>query len=241
MPVEGWDFSWLDGRATEERPSWGYARMLVPRLARANAALDIQTGGGEVFAEVLAKVPNPPDTLAATESWKPNLAIARRHLSPFNASVFECADDADLPFPDGSFDLIVSRHPTVVLWNEIARVLRPGGIYISQQIGPGSIRELRDFMMGPQPVSRRRSSERVTRDAEAAGLDVVDLRQEALRVAFNDVASVIYFLRKVVWTVPGFTVEGYRDQLASLHAQIESEGTFIAHSQRLLVEAHKPS
>jgi hypothetical protein len=22
--VTGWDFSWLDGRATEERPPWGY-------------------------------------------------------------------------------------------------------------------------------------------------------------------------------------------------------------------------
>ncbi len=22
-PVEGWGFSWLAGRATEERPSWG--------------------------------------------------------------------------------------------------------------------------------------------------------------------------------------------------------------------------
>ena len=52
--VEGWDFSWLNGRATEERPSWGYARMLVPRMAEADAVLDIQTGGGEVLADVLA-------------------------------------------------------------------------------------------------------------------------------------------------------------------------------------------
>jgi len=22
-PVAGWDFAWLDGRATEQRPSWG--------------------------------------------------------------------------------------------------------------------------------------------------------------------------------------------------------------------------
>ena len=26
--VSGWDFSWLDGRATEERPPWGYARAM---------------------------------------------------------------------------------------------------------------------------------------------------------------------------------------------------------------------
>lgn len=46
--VQGWDFSWLDGRASEERPSWGYARMMGERMAVASAALDIQTGGGEV-------------------------------------------------------------------------------------------------------------------------------------------------------------------------------------------------
>lgn len=32
-PVEGWDFSWLDGRATEQRPSWGYQRGLGERMA----------------------------------------------------------------------------------------------------------------------------------------------------------------------------------------------------------------
>src|SRR6185312_8687839 len=51
-PVEGWDFSWLDGRATEQRPSWGYQRTIAERLPRAGAALDVQTGGGEVLAGV---------------------------------------------------------------------------------------------------------------------------------------------------------------------------------------------
>ena len=36
-PVDGWDFSWLDGRATEERPSWGYQRLLRGRLATVSA------------------------------------------------------------------------------------------------------------------------------------------------------------------------------------------------------------
>jgi hypothetical protein len=43
--VTGWDFGWLDGRATEERPPWGYARLLAERLARVRSALDFDTGG----------------------------------------------------------------------------------------------------------------------------------------------------------------------------------------------------
>jgi SAM-dependent methyltransferase len=235
VPVEGWDFSWFDGRATEERPSWGYARLMGERMARASAALDIQTGGGEV----LAGIPKPPPTLMATESWPPNVEIATRNLRPLGGVVAVAEDDADLPFPDGSFDLVVSRHPTVTVWPEIARVLRPGGTYLSQQIGAGSVRELRDVLMGPHDESDSRSTRRAVAAARAAGLDVVDLREQSLRMEFFDIAAVVYFLRKVFWTVPDFTVERYRDQLAALHERIQSDGPFVAHSTRFLIEARK--
>jgi hypothetical protein len=114
VPVEGWDFSWFAGRATEERPRWGYSRLLAQRMADAAGALDIQTGGGEV----LAQIPHPPPVLAATESWPPNVELARRNLAPLGASVVEADDEAALPVPPESFDLVVSRHPTVVLWDE---------------------------------------------------------------------------------------------------------------------------
>ncbi len=235
VPVEGWDFSWFAGRATEERPSWGYSRLLAERMAGASAALDVQTGGGEV----LAQIPHPPPVLVATESWPPNIDLARRNLRPLGASVVEAADEDGLPFAVESFDLVVSRHPTMVIWEEIARVLRPGGMYLSQQVGAGSNRELTDFMMGPQPVSQARSAQRAAAAARAAGLAVTDLREQALRVVFDDIGAVVYFLRKVLWTVPGFTVDGYRDRLALLHERIESEGPFVSHAQRFLIEARK--
>jgi SAM-dependent methyltransferase len=240
VPVEGWDFAWFAGRATEERPSWGYARMLPERVARAAAVLDVQTGGGEVFAEVLGNSPQRPASVAATESWPPNLDVARRNLAPYRALVVEVSDHGPLPFRSGAFDLVVSRHPTVVVWDEVARVLRPGGTYLSQQVGPGSVHELTDFMMGPQPIGDARSSERARMAAQAAGLTVVDLRDESLRTEFHDVGAVVHFLRKVIWIVPGFTVDRYRDRLAELHERIQAEGPFVAYARRLLIEAHKP-
>jgi hypothetical protein len=77
--------------------------------------------------------------------------------------------------------------------------------------------------------------------AEDAGLVVVDLRAESLPVVFYDIAAVVHFLRKVVWIVPGFTVDGYRQQLAELHQRIVTEGSLVAHSQRFLIEARRPS
>ncbi|GAA4841910.1 class I SAM-dependent methyltransferase [Kitasatospora terrestris] len=245
VPTEGWDFTWFTGRATEQRPSWGYAGLLADRMADATAALDLQTGGGEV----LAAVPVAPPVLAATEAWPPNLAIARANLAGFGATVVEAEVTDDLPFPDGAFDLVVSRHPVATRWDEVHRVLRPGGRYLSQQVGSGSVRELTEFMMGPSPAPLHPVAPPPTTTyagalpidavtaAELAGLTVVDVRQEALRMEFHDLAAVVHFLRKVVWIVPGFTVDAYRERLATLHAFMERHGPFVAHSQRYLVEA----
>jgi SAM-dependent methyltransferase len=235
VPLAGWDFSWFDGRATEERPPWGYARLMATRMATATAALDVQTGGGEV----LAVVSQPPGLLVATESWPPNVGVARRNLRGVGASVVAAADRADLPFASGSFDLVVSRHPVVTRWDEIARVLRTDGTYLSQQVGAGSVRELTDFLMGPQPVSLERSPRRVAAAAEAAGLVVVDLREASLRMTFDDVGAVVHFLRKVPWTVPGFSVDRYRARLADVHEQIGRAGPFVAWAQRFLIEARR--
>jgi SAM-dependent methyltransferase len=206
-------------------------------MARADAALDIETGGGEV----LATLARPPALLVATEGWWPNVEVARTRLRRLGTRVVAVADAPTLPFAGASFDLVVSRHPVVVLWGEIARVLRPGGTYLSQQIGPGTNRELTDFMMGPQPVNGSRSVASARAAAEAAGLEVVDLRECALRVEFLDVGAVVHFLRKVHWTVPGFTAEAYDTALRRLHAQIGRGGSFVSTARRLLVEARRPT
>jgi SAM-dependent methyltransferase len=241
VPVEGWDFSWFDGRATEERPAWGYQRMLRERLSGARAVLDIQTGGGEVLAGALQGCGAVPTALAATESWPPNATLARHALAPYHGAVTLAADDGGLPFKSDRFDLVASRHPTVVVWPEVGRVLAPGGVYLSQQVGAQSNRELYDFMMGPQPVDSGRGAARAVVGAEAAGLAVTDVREQALRLEFFDVGAVVYFLRKVLWTVPGFTVEGYAEPIARMHAHISEHGSFVCHATRFLIEARKPT
>lgn len=236
--VSGWDFSWLDGRATEERPAWGYARQLADRLEQASASLDIQTGGGEVLAEARTF----PATAVATESWPPNVIKATRLLHPRGVVVVADPDSPPLPFADEAFDLVTSRHPASLWWDEIARVLRPGGTYFAQHVGPASVFELIEFFLGPQPEARRgRRPDDEAAAAEEAGLEIVDLQTARLRIEIHDVAAVVYLLRKVVWWVPGFTVEKHRDRLRDLHDLIQRDGPFIAHSTRHLIEARKPS
>ena len=234
--VSGWDFGWLDGRATEERPPWGYARLVAERLTQVRSALDLDTGGGEV----LARLPALPARMAATESWPPNLARARELLEPRGVEVQPAGPDGRLPFPDRSFELVTSRHPVQPQWTEIARVLVDGGSYLAQHVGPASAFELVEHFLGPQPEARlRRSPEVEAAAARAAGLEVVDLRTARCRMELFDVGAVVWLLRRCVWWVPDFTVERYRRELLALDEHIRRHGCFVAHSSRTLIEARR--
>jgi hypothetical protein len=184
-PIQGWDFSWLDGRPTEERPAWGYSSMATRRVRRgARAVLDIQTGGGEVFEGILAagrphaRAPGR-DRVVGTER--------RRRPSP-----------ARTPGRDRCRGGRRWRPPVP------RRVVRPR----------------------PQPSSDP--------------LELAGDHAQSLRVEFFDVGAVVYFLRLVIWTVPDFRVARYRDRLAALQRQIDEEGAFVCHAQRLLFEAVRP-
>lgn len=130
--VSGWGFGWLTGRASEERPPWGYARLLAQRLATVRSALDLDTGGGEVLDEA----PYFPPTMCATEAWPPNARKAHERLAARGVRLVLTAPGAGLPFADASFELVTSRHPVSPAWAEVRRVLKPGGCYFAQHVGP---------------------------------------------------------------------------------------------------------
>jgi hypothetical protein len=236
--VSGWSFDWLDGRATEQRPPWGYSRLLASRLAHVVSALDVDTGGGEIIAEV----PQLPPRMVVTEGWPPNLERARRLLTPRGVQVVPVEQGGPLPFSAASFELVSSRHPVRPNWHEIARVLAGDGTYLAQHVGPASAFDLIDWFVGPLPRQRlTRDPEREATAARSAGLQLVHLRTARCRMEFFDIGAVVYILRKCVWWVPDFTVERYREALERLDAYIREHGAFVAHSTRTLIEVRRAS
>ncbi len=231
--ITGWGFDWLNGRATEERPPWGYAKLLADRLGQVESALDIDTGGGEVLAEA----PALPPRMVATEAWPANAQRARELLGPRGVQIVDTVKDA----PDESFELVTARHPVRPDWEEIYRVLAPGGYYFAQHVGPGSASELIEHFLGPPPQSGSvRDPQHECAAAHGAGLVVTDLRTARCRMEFYDVGAVVWILRKCVWWVPGFSVQKYRDKLAGLDARMRGGEPVVSHSTRHLIEARRP-
>jgi ubiquinone/menaquinone biosynthesis C-methylase UbiE len=113
------------------------ARVMYRRLADDIAAeapdgaavLDVGTGPGVLLVELARR--RPDLRLTGVDLSADMIAAAGRNLG--DRAEVRAADVTDLPFSDGSFDLVVSSlslhhwdHPAQAV-PELARVLRPGG------------------------------------------------------------------------------------------------------------------
>ncbi|MHA6626119.1 class I SAM-dependent methyltransferase [Pseudonocardia sichuanensis] len=234
-PFQGWDFGWLRGRAHQAEPSWSYDTRARHLIAGATSLLDVDTGGGELL-ESLAPLPGHA---VATESWEPNVPLARERLTPLGVEVRTPDGDA-LPARDGEFDLVLNHHGGAPA-PEIARVLRPGGTYLEQGVGAHNLDDL-NRALGAPPGDYAETSTLAAASAalQAAGLEIVDSREETPEHALHDIGALVYFLKAVSWQVPDFAVDRYEAQLRELDATIRENGRVVFHDHRYLVEARKP-
>jgi len=228
-PIVGWEFSWLDGRADGSDPSWSFPALARPLLRRAGSLLDLDTGGGELLAEF---APLPAHTVAV-ETWPRNIAVARDRLRPYGVSVL-----TELPAGEDEFDLVLSRHGRLPA-EDIARLLKPGGTLLTQQVGSDDLAGLNQALDAPPPHLGRWNAGVAVAALEAAGLEVVDVREEWPVFAFHDVGAVVYQLRAVPWQVRDFDLGRYDRNLRRLDAVIRTRGTFTAYAHRFLIEARR--
>jgi len=224
VPLRGWDFGWIAGRASGSDPSWSYAEIARPLVARATAVLDVDTGGGELLASL---GPLPARTIA-TEGWEPNLAVARERLG----IEVRYAPGSALPVGDRSVGLVLNRHGRLDA-AEVARVLEPGGVVLTQQVGSDDCAEINAALGAPPAHGKTWTASTAVTHLQAAGLTVTDVREEWPPFVFHDVGALIFQLRAVAWQVPDFTVEKYADALRRIHGQ----GGLRARSHRFLIQA----
>jgi DNA-binding transcriptional MerR regulator len=186
---------------------------------------------------------DPTWTLTLTDSSPGMLDAARTGLG--DRAEYLVADLQELPFEDGSFDVVLANHMLYHVpdrpraFAEVARVLVPGGSFHASTNGRGFMQELVE-LVGPRW--------RFAQHMEDFGLETgrgqlepffADVRVEGFEneLAVTEVEPVLAYVR----SSPSFPAHGDLDDVrAALEEAIGRDGVFRITSRAGLISCRRP-
>lgn len=211
--IHGWNFSHIYGRYKDgENVPWDYDAIVRGYLKKDTKLLDYDTGGGEY----LLTLGHPYEHTSATEGYPPNVELCQKNLIPLGIDLRECSNPSKIPFPDATFDLMINRHgdfdPV-----EVKRLLRPGGIFVTQQVGTDNDRDLVERVLPGLAKTFPHLNLREQRIAfEQAGFEILRAEESFQPITFYDVGAFVWFAHIIEWEFPGFSVDRCFHQLLEM-------------------------
>jgi len=238
-PFSGWDFSYIRDRVVDAPLTWSYTSMLLPLIRKAESLLDMGTGGGEFLSRL---IPLPKHT-CTTENYEPNVSIAKKRLEPLGVKVFYCIDDEHLPFKDEEFDLIINRHE-FYSQTEVYRILKPNGVFITQQVGDKNNSKLKFLLTGSEESENEIewNLDYAVNKLEMIGFEILERKEHITSTRIFDVGAIVYYLKAIPWELSGFSVEKYYNKLLEIHSHINEMGylELDLNNHRFIIKARKP-
>jgi SAM-dependent methyltransferase len=233
----GWDFSRM--REAQEPAPWDYADVVRTYLTPDSHVLDIGTGGGERFL-ALADAFRSGVGIDASAAM---IATARENVTPALASKisFAVMPAQRLTFQPDSFDVVLNRHAPVDA-TEVARVLRPGSVFITQQVGARNTANI-CAVFGCTPGGTYASDP--TQAPEAlraaftdAGCRIIAEGEYDIRIWFLDVESLLFWLQAI--PLPeDFSIKRHWRQLDTIIGAYGTERGIESAEHRTLFIARK--
>lgn len=234
--IHGWDFSYIKGRFKEEQTlNWNYKQIILSYLQYKHSLLDIDTGGGEF----LLSLNHPYQNTSATEGYPPNVTLCRKTLSPLGINFQEMSQYNNMPFGDNQFDIVINRHGDYDV-SELYRILKPNGLFITQQVGCDNDRELVELLLPgtPKPFPQANPSFQSELFLQQ-GFSIIRCEESFSPIRFFDVGALVWFARIIQWEFPEFSVEKCFDNLLKAEALLQKNGSIDGTTHRYLIVARK--
>lgn len=234
--MDGWDFSYLEGRWVEEPTPWNLRNRIKLLLPEVFSMLDMGTGGGEFLRSLL---PLPQDT-TATEAYGPNVVVARDNLEPLGVQVIDTTNGTSLPFPNKRFDLVMNRHEAFEA-ADVFRVLKGGGRFITQQVGGRDMMGINQLLRdSPQGHFDFYDKAFVISQMNSVGFQIEEELEADVPTHIYDVGAIVVMLKVTPWQIDDFSVDRYREPLRKIHELIDQRGRLTIGSHRFLIRARRP-
>lgn len=235
--IHGWDFSHIKGKYLEENDlPWDYSQIIHNYLLSQMKLLDIDTGGGEF----LLSLGHPLCHISATEAYPPNVKLCKEKLPALGVDFREANGLTQLPFSDAAFDLVINRHGDFNA-KEIRRVLKPKGLFITEQVGAENDRELVSLLLGntpPLPFPNQYLNI-IRRQFEELGFSILESYEAYRPIKFWDIGALVWFAHIIEWEFPGFDVIKCLPHLYHAQELLEQNGVIEGKIHRFLLVAQK--
>lgn len=235
--IHGWDFSHIHGRYEEEDVlPWDFRAVIQSYRKDSMELMDMETGGGEF----LLSLHHPNENTAAIEGYPPNVKLCKEVLLPLGIDFKEADGGETLPFSDESFDMITNRHGDYDA-AELRRVLKPDGLFLTQQVGAENDRELVQLLLphiSKVPYPKQYLDVRIAELLEH-GFEVLESGEAHQPIRFFDVGALVWFARIIEWEFPGFSVKNRLEQLCKAQDILDKNGVIEGSIHRFYIVARK--
>ncbi|MCM3413722.1 class I SAM-dependent methyltransferase [Metabacillus litoralis] len=233
IKFDGWDFSHIKDSWENESLPWDYADIVKNYLSSDLELLDMGTGGGEF----LLTLNHPYSKTSVTEGWKPNIELLRNKLEPLGIKVAPIGDDGIIDYGDNRFDMIINRHESFNI-EEVKRVLKPNGIFITQQVGGKNGNRLSNMLI-PNflPKYEDLSLRNILRDLKEYNFDILFADEYFPYQKFFSMEALIYYAKVIEWEFPGFNVKNNFNQLLNAYDELKRNGYIRNYEHRFLIVA----
>ena len=235
--IKGWGFSYIEGRYEENTDfPWDYREVVQSYLTPESRILDIDTGGGEFLLSLGHSYKNT----AATEGFAPNVQLCKETLLPLGIDFREADGSGKLPFEDESFDMVINRHGDFHA-EEIWRVLKPNGVFVTEQVGAENDREFVELLLTETPaLPFPEQYLSITKEKFLkAGFEILEGQEAFGKLRFRDIGALVWFARIIEWEFSGFSVDGCLGNLYYAQELLDRNGAVEAKTHRFMMVAKK--
>lgn len=234
--ITGWDFSYLNNRWESEKLPWDYKKIVQSYLKPKDKLLDIGTGGGEF----LLTLNHPFENTTVTEGYLPNYKICENKLLPKGITIYNYVGDEEFKeMLDNSFDIVINRHES---YNEkeLYRILKPGGIYITQQVGAYNNKELATFFDEKHIDSfPELTIDKSIKRLKDKNFDIIYSNESFTTLKFFDLGAIAYFAKIIEWEFINFKVIDNIDKFLILQEELKNNGYISSKEHRFIIVAVK--
>ena len=193
----GWDFSKIKIKE-EKKSNYNYYKQVLNNINSNTVMLDVGCGGAHKsilyysFAKKIFMIDVEDEML---KKAKENLKKFCNKEKQKKFKILNCNGYKKLPFKDGTFNLVVSRHCGVNM-EEVYRVLKKGGIFISEDIASNDCLELKQVFNRGQNYNEPEYEPTVVNKCLKKGFSTVNFEKFEFNEYYKNISDLEYLLAR---------------------------------------------